>query len=116
MSERERRILELLNELLEPDSIGAAIELLKHSERGKMFVARFLVAYADEENTDDLIAFMFEKIELPWWVPERLIRGLLDRQLPELALAPLVGLLVDSPDPESDAYAYVKRLNEEQGT
>ncbi len=42
-----------------------------------------------EENTDKLIEVLLDKVNLPWWIPERIIRRVLDQLLPETLLQAL---------------------------
>jgi len=46
-----------------------------------------------EENTDLLINFIFDKIDLPWYVPGRIVKKILDRMLPEVLLDALKSVL-----------------------
>ena len=39
-----------------------------------------------EENTDQLIKIIFDSIKLPWYIPKRILKKVLDRLLPETLL------------------------------
>jgi len=46
-----------------------------------------------EENTDRFLDLLFLSIHLPWWIPSRLARRVLDGILPESLLSALELLL-----------------------
>jgi hypothetical protein len=46
-----------------------------------------------EENTDRLIELIFSRINLPWYVPGRIVKKVLDRMLPDILLDAIRNLL-----------------------
>ena len=46
-----------------------------------------------EENTDRLLDVIFGSIRLPWWIPGRIARRVLDEILPEVLLGALERIL-----------------------
>lgn len=47
----------------------------------------------NEENTDKLIDFIVKKIKLPWYVPGRIVKKVLDKMLPDVLLDALKSML-----------------------
>lgn len=39
-----------------------------------------------EENTDKLIEALFNRLDLPWWLPSGVAKRVLDRLLPDVLL------------------------------
>lgn len=102
--ERTRRIAELLDELLEPENVNLAVQIIQESERGRDFLARFLVRYCNETRSDALLEEILDRVSLPWYVPTGIVRRLLDAQLPEAVVTPIVRLLLPNFPNQLDPY------------
>lgn len=109
-ADRERRKQEIkrsLIELTKPENIHLTVQMLSKSSTGREMVARYLVETVTENRTDRLLGRVLDEIDLPWWLPEGVIRRILDNQLPQAVVTPVIRLIYPEFGQNLDPYDYL---------
>jgi len=73
-------------------SLPVVKPLVRHSMKEELFNI-LATEVLTEENTDALIEAIFDRINLPWYVPSGIAKRVLDRMLPDVLLNAIADVL-----------------------